>query len=346
MTKRRIRRFLLFLLVALLLWLGISQPQEGNSGGDGFEAGLSVHFIDVGQGDAALVVVDGEFMLIDGGPGSAEKDLLRYLTAQRVGSLRYVIATHPHEDHIGGLPAVLERYSVGTLLMPDATANTNVYRNMLETASSKGVSVSKVSAGKTYSLGDARFTVIAPSGSGYGDLNDYSVGIRLVYGSTSFVFTGDAEEISEQEMLRSGLTLSADVFKAGHHGSSSSNTSALLQEMDPEYVVISCGKDNEYGHPTEAVMQRFASQGVEVFRTDTGGTVLAESDGHRVQLRYTSLWSTLLSDIESGALLEWLSEGAAKAGEGLVWLGQWLWERGGDLLRWIEELFRGIAEGG
>ncbi len=247
------------------------------------EGTLEVHFLDVGQGDATLVRQGEHAMLIDGGDNSKGTAVQSYLQAQGIEYLDYVIGTHPDADHVGGLDVVLYKFSWGQVILPDAEKDTKTYQDVLKVIKDKNQKITRPAVGDTYALGTAEFTVIAPVEEDYGDSwNDYSVGILLNFGENRFVFTGDAEEEAEQDMLEEGLDLSADVLKAAHHGSDTANTVPFLEAVSPEFAVISCGEDNRYGHPRAEVLNHLRSMGIKVYRTDEQGTVVAVSDGKTI----------------------------------------------------------------
>ena len=240
---------------------------------------LEVHFLDVGQGDATLIRCGEAAMLIDAGNNSWGDDVRDYLEYQGIGDLDYVIGTHPDADHIGGLDVVMEAFDCGTVIMPDYEKDTQTYTDVTDVMEERGYELTLPQVGTVYELGEAAFTIVAPNGE-YGDnANDYSVGILLEHGENRFLLTGDAEEDSEADMLDNGIDLSADVLKAAHHGSRTANTEAFLERVNPEYVVISCGEGNSYGHPHAEVLNRIREMGIKVFRTDEEGTVVATSDG-------------------------------------------------------------------
>lgn len=245
-------------------------------------SGLEIHYLDVGQGDSTLILCDGHAMLIDAGDNDRGTAVQSYLEGQGVTTLDYVIGTHPDADHIGGLDVVLYKFDCQMVMMPDFEKDTRTYDDVVQTMKQKRYKNTLPEVGTVYELGSAVFTIVAPNGE-YGDnANDYSVGILLQHGKNRFLFTGDAEEASEADMLENGIDLEADVFKASHHGSRTANTEEFLQTVDPDYVVISCGQDNSYGHPHAEVMNRLRAMGISVFRTDEQGTIVAYSDGTEI----------------------------------------------------------------
>lgn len=258
---------------------------NGKASGKGYQEGetLEVHFIDVGQGDATLIKQGSHAMLIDGGNNDKGTAVQSYLQYQGVEELDYVIGTHPDSDHVGGLDVVMYKFPWNTVILPDLEKDTKTYQEVLQVIKDKGKKITYPQVGDTYTLGNAEFTVIAPAGEDYGDnWNDYSVGIILSFGDNRFVFTGDAEEDAEEDMLKEDIDLSADVLKAAHHGSDTANTMAFLKEVQPASVVISCGEGNSYGHPRAGAMNNFRSIGANVYRTDEQGTIVAVSDGQEI----------------------------------------------------------------
>ncbi|WP_048341118.1 ComEC/Rec2 family competence protein [Clostridium haemolyticum] len=243
---------------------------------------LKVHYIDVGQADSILVQQDKHFMLIDAGNNEDDKLVIDYLQKQGVKKLDYIIGTHPHEDHIGGMDKVIDNFDVGTLLMPKKNTTTETFKDVLISAQKKGLKITQPTIGTNYNLGKATFTILAPKNHDYESVNNYSIVQKLRFGNTSFIFTGDAESISEMEMVNANLDLHADVLKIGHHGSKTSTCQAFLDKVSPKYSVISCGKDNKYKHPNKSTMDRLKAKGIKVYRTDESGTVVAISDGKNI----------------------------------------------------------------
>lgn len=248
------------------------------------EAGLlEVHFIDVGQGDCTLIKYGEHAMLIDAGNNSKGTLVQLYLKNQGIEKLDYVIGTHPDADHIGGLDVIITKFDCETIMMPEIEKDTKTYNEVIDAMKYRNYENSPPAAGTIFPLGSAEFTVVAPVNYGYGDnTNNYSIGILLEYGETRFLFTGDAESEAEADMLTEGIDLSADVFKAAHHGSASANTAEFLDAVNPSFAVISCGEGNSYGHPHAEVLSSLEERDIMVFRTDIQGTITAVSDGKKI----------------------------------------------------------------
>lgn len=240
--------------------------------------GLYVHFIDIGQGDAALIQCGGETMLVDGGEADEADRLVRYLEEQGVTTLDYVVCTHSHADHCGGIDKAIERFGARTVFTSPYTTDINQYRQVVDAASEAASELCVPDFGAEYRLGEATFEFIGPVEE-YSDVNDNSLVMRLEYGNKSFLFTGDMERGAETDLIESGARLSCDVLKVGHHGSSTSTGYRFLYEVSPSIAVISCGEGNSYGHPHDEVLSRLRDADVTVYRTDLDGSVVLFCDG-------------------------------------------------------------------
>lgn len=244
---------------------------------------IIVHFIDVGQGDSILIQVNSKNILIDAGPKASENMLSSYLKQQKISKLNYVIATHPHEDHIGGMPYVIKHIAVGAFYAPKVTINTSYFSDMVSALKSRKLKINIIKPGNCINLGkNTNFEFIAPNNSKYENLNNYSAVIKITFGNTKFLFTGDAEKLSEQEILDSGYDISCDVLKVGHHGSNSASSYDFLSKAAPKYAVISCGKNNEYGHPHKQTLTSLNKLKCTVYRTDLNGSIVFISNGTEI----------------------------------------------------------------
>ena len=254
----------------------------GNNADDNAESSLRVSFIDVGQGDSEFIELpNGETLLIDAGTNETGADVVSYISSLGYTSIDYVVGTHPHEDHIGGLDDVINSFEIGSVYMPKVTADTKTFEDVLDAVAEKGLSINTAKAGVSIvDVEDLSVKMLAPVLDEYDNTNDYSAVIKVVYGDTSFLFTGDAEEYAES--LITG-DVDSDVLKVGHHGSSTSTGEAFLERVSPSYAVISCGLGNSYGHPHTETIEKLG--GIPVFRTDEMGTIVATSDGSEISFR-------------------------------------------------------------
>jgi competence protein ComEC len=248
-------------------------------------ARTEVHFIDVGQGDATLVISDGHAMLIDSGDVDRTDKVVWYITNQGIRELDCVIATHPHSDHIGEMSDVIDAYDVDRFIMPDfpdeLTPTSYVYENMLMSLDEKGIGIT-AAKDTEFTLGTCKVELFTAKGS-YDDLNNYSVLVRVTDGDNTFLITGDCETEEEKDILSQGFDISAKVLKVGHHGSSTSSGYDFLDAVLPRYSVISCGYDNSYGHPSDQTVSRLAKYSRDIYITSRDGTVVFYSDGEGLE---------------------------------------------------------------
>ncbi len=241
---------------------------------------FTVKFIDVGQADAVLIECDGHYMLIDGGNKGDSSLIYTVLKNSGVSYLDIVVGTHAHEDHIGGLPGAFNYASAGLTLCPVTSYDSDAFEDFSKYAAQKGNGITVPSAGDTYSLGSATISILGLNAGS--DVNNTSIVLKVQYGETIFLFTGDAEREAEQAILNSGVDISSTVIKVGHHGSDSSTTYPFLREIMPMYAVISVGKGNSYDHPTDNTLSRLRDADVTVLRTDLHGDIIFTSDGKSV----------------------------------------------------------------
>lgn len=282
--------------LALLLALGIllcgcelavvPAPTQPGVSADGDV--LQVHYIDVGQADAILLETEGKFMLIDGGNKDDSQLVVSYLEQQGVSELEAVICTHAHEDHVGGLPAVLAVYPTKAVYAPTKTYSSKIFDSFLYYVDQQGLDVIIPSPGLVLTMGDMIMTVAGPVQS-YAETNDTSIVLSVLFDDTRFIFTGDMEVAAENDMLDywgAQMEWDSTVLKVGHHGSSTSSGYRFLYEVDPEYAIVSVGKDNSYGHPHQEILSRYADAGIPLFRTDELGHIIVTADGNDVQITW------------------------------------------------------------
>jgi competence protein ComEC len=243
---------------------------------------LKVHYINVGQADSILIQQGSQNMLIDAGTNASANTLIGYLKAENIKKLDYLILTHPHEDHIGGADVVIDTFNIGTVLMPKVTSNTKTFKDVVTSMNKKSLKAKLPVVGDSFKLGEASCNILGPINTVVGDLNTYSIVLKLTFGSNKFIFTGDAQVSNEKDMINKGMDLSADVLKLGHHGSRTSTSQQFLDKVNPKYAVISCGIKNDYGHPHKEVMQRLQAKKIKVYRTDENGTIVCTSDGKNI----------------------------------------------------------------
>ena len=275
------RKLLCFLTLLALLLAGCGFPKQETTPPETLvppPLTLTVHFLDVGQADAILLECGGEFALIDAGNVADSSYVVSYLEKAGVQELKAVISTHPHEDHAGGLAAVLAVYPTEAVYAATTTYDTKCYNDFLHYADQQRLTVQIPKTGDRLMLGEASITVLGPVKS-YANTNDTSLVLMVQFGDTKFLLTGDMEMEAETDLIESGADLKADVLKVGHHGSNTSTGYRFLYEVDPTYAVISVGKDNDYGHPHDEPMSRLRDADVTVYRTDEMGGILAVSDG-------------------------------------------------------------------
>jgi competence protein ComEC len=244
------------------------------------EKDLLVHYIDVGQGDSILIQINNKNMLIDSGPEASSEKLIKYLKAQNVKKIDFMIATHPHEDHIGNLDEVLKNFKVAEVYAPKKTTNSEAFENFINSLKKEKLKINIAKSDISLDLGDNIYlNMLGPVNTYYEDINNYSSVIKITHGGVKFLFMGDAEILAENEIMNKNYDLTADVIKIGHHGSNSASSKEFLQKVSPKYAVISCGKGNDYGHPHKEVIEYLTSKEITTYRTDIHHDILLKSDG-------------------------------------------------------------------
>ncbi len=245
---------------------------------------LKVHFLDVGQGDSIFIELPtNETILIDASIKDASDKIINYLKEEKVSKIDYVFATHPHSDHIGGMSAVIKAFDIGQIYMPKAVTTTKTYENLLLTIKDKNLKIKTAKAGNTIiDTDDLKLVVLAPNQDSYESLNNYSIVLKLTYKEKSFLFTGDAETLSEKEITGD---VEADVLKVGHHGSRTSTSQAFLNKVNPSYAVISVGLNNDYKHPHQEVLDRLEKKNIKIYRTDQNGDIIFTTDGYNIDVK-------------------------------------------------------------
>lgn len=274
------KKQLLILMIILMAVTGCTQTVTSpDTSTDGI---LKVHFLDVGQADSIFIQLpNNETMLIDAGNNGDGETIVAYLKTQKVTKIDYLIGTHPHEDHIGGMDTVISNFSIGNVYMPKKSQTTKTFEDVLVAVQEKGLTIKTAKAGVVI-LNEAglEIRILSPISSEYEDLNNYSAVIKLTYQNKVFLFTGDAETLVEKQLSN----VDADLLKIGHHGSDTSSSSDFIKAVSPQYAIISVGEDNKYGHPNQSVLDTLSINGIEVYRTDELGTIIATSDGNNITI--------------------------------------------------------------
>lgn len=298
-NKRRnaavISAVLSVILVAVVWLVLYDKPMEGLEKTVGKEtetsaapADFSITFIDVGQAESALIQCEGKTMLIDAGDNGTEDNIFDVLDNAGVEKLDYALVSHPHSDHIGGMKEVIETYTPEFLIMselPDEMIpNTYTYKDMISAAEENNTKIKNVSVGDTLTLGSAQISILGPTEDYYDNLNDFSLVLMIEYGDTSYLFTGDMEEMESQDILDSPAVLDCDLLLVPHHGSSASSSEEFINATSPEYCIISVGADNPYGHPADSTLERLKARTEKIYRTDILGNIVVTSNGKNISV--------------------------------------------------------------
>ncbi len=245
---------------------------------------LQIYFLDVGQADSILILNNGHNMLIDAGNNEDGEKIVSFIQNElKINKFDYVVGTHPHEDHIGGLDEVINNFDIKEVYLPDSTTTTKTFENVLDAIANKGLSITIPTIGETFSLGEANFEVIY-TGTGEKDLNEASIILKMTFGKHTYLFTGDTTEEVEQTILSDNINI--DILKVAHHGSKFSSSSEFLRYATPSYAIISVGKNNSYGHPEPETLNRLKEYTNEIYTTADLGTILLTSDGTTITFSY------------------------------------------------------------
>ena len=287
MTERKLRKYIssalsvLVVLFAVGTWLFNTFGSDNNKKAPAVNGSTQVHFVDVGQGDATLIISENEAMLVDTGERDSSDTLIKYLKEMNIDSLKYLVITHPHTDHMGEASDILNAVSVEKIIMPkvtgEMTPTNSTYKNFLKTVKrlNKKIATAK---DETFELGKIKFNTYTTKQE-HENLNNYSVLVKIVDEQNSFLITGDCEIEEENEMMNQGFDLKSTVLKAGHHGSYNSTSKKFLKYVNPEYAVISCAKQNKYGHPHDKTVKSLKKQTSNCYITADNGTIVFTSDG-------------------------------------------------------------------
>jgi beta-lactamase superfamily II metal-dependent hydrolase len=261
----------------------LASPPESPSPPTPAQGELKVHFIDVGQGDATLLQGPDFTIVIDAGRHD-RSDVVPYLKSAGVKSIDLLIGTHPHADHIGQFPQVIEAFPVGEVWLSGDTTTTRTFESAIDAIEASDAGYHEPRAGETFNFGSARIEVLNPDHL-TGELHEGSIGVRIVYGSFTVLFTGDAEAETEMAILARKYDVNALILHLGHHGSSTSSSAEFLKAVNPEVAVYSAAKDNSYGHPHEVVLERLRQMGVQIYGTDVNGTIMVITDGQTYEVQ-------------------------------------------------------------
>lgn len=259
------------ILIVIDLFSDSSEPQEP-------QEEMVVHYIDVDQGDATLLIGPDFTILIDAGRHD-RNDVIPYLKSVGIDTIDLFILTHPHADHIGQADKVLNEYKVSEVWASGNEHTSRTFERVIDAIVESGASYVEPKAGEQYQIGAAEITILHPDEQLSGDLNDDSLSMKIDYGGVRFIFTGDAEQGAEKKMLQSKLSLKAQILHVGHHGSRTSSSQAFLDAVKPQIAIYSAGADNSYGHPHDEVIQRLKDMNITIYGTDTHGTVIVKTDG-------------------------------------------------------------------
>ena len=273
--------FLIILLLAFISFVYISYYDNSNAIKVSNEElrGIKISFLDVGQADSILVQVDNENMLIDAGNNNDGKNIVDYLNKQNITNFKYVIGTHAHEDHIGGMDNIIQSFNIEHFYMPDVITTTKTFEDVLDSLENKKIRFETPNIDDKLNLGEALIDIIYV-GNDDNNLNNTSIVLKITYKNMKFLFTGDIEKDIEKELLNKDI--SANILKVAHHGSSTSSSKSFIKKVSPEYAIISVGKNNSYNHPNKSTLDTLNEYNIKTLRTDELGTIILSSDGEKI----------------------------------------------------------------
>lgn len=286
-TIKLVGLFIALILVLLFNYLELDNGYKGDNNvtepllNNIVSTDLQVYFIDVGQADSILIANNNHYMLIDAGNNEDGEKLVTFLKQQGITKFDYVIGTHPHEDHIGGLDNIINDFEIETIYLPDVITTTKTFEDVITSIENKNKNITIPKIGETFSLGEANFKVLY-TGENDTDLNNSSIVLKMVFGDYSYLFTGDATSEVEERIINEDIDV--NVLKVAHHGSPYSTTPRFISRVKPEYAIISVGKDNSYGHPSNNIINRIKLYTDKIYRTDELGTIVINSDGKNIEI--------------------------------------------------------------
>ncbi len=275
---RKLIKVVSLVLMLLFIFIGCTNNQN-------LEGSLEVSIIDVGQGDAIFIKTpNNKNILIDTGSKNDKDKLYNFLKEKNIKNIDVLIGTHPHEDHIGNMASIIKDYTIGEIYMPKINHTTKTFKDTILAVKEKNLTIKSPKSGQVLEFGGAKMEFLAPNSEKYKDLNDYSIVSKISYGKNSFMLMGDAEKVSEKEIISKGYNLKSDVIKLGHHGSSTSSSKEFIKLVDPKFAVASCGKNNEYGHPHKEIVKLLSSFNIELYKTFETGNITFISDGENLKV--------------------------------------------------------------